>query len=72
NRVVSIRLSAPLYREGQDRPAKPTRWFVGLHYLKHAKDLSDEEVVAKIHCRQSRQEKEVTRFEEMVKAKGRD
>lgn len=36
----------PLYSEGQGRPAKPTRLLVGLHYLKHAKDLSDEEVVA--------------------------
>ncbi|MFQ5673242.1 MAG: IS5 family transposase, partial [Nitrospinales bacterium] len=35
-----------LYCEGQGRPAKPTRLMVGLHYLKHAKGLSDEEVVA--------------------------
>jgi IS5 family transposase len=35
-----------LYSEGQGRPAKPTRLMVGLHYLKHAKGLSDEEVVA--------------------------
>ena len=35
-----------LYSEGQGRPAKPTRLLVGLHYLKHAKGLSDEEVVA--------------------------
>ena len=34
-----------LYSEGQGRPAKPTRLLVGLHYLKHAFDLSDEEVV---------------------------
>ncbi len=34
-----------LYAEGQGRPAKPTRLMVGLHYLKHAFDLSDEEVV---------------------------
>ncbi|WP_144862134.1 IS5 family transposase [Mesorhizobium sp. J18] len=27
------------------RPAKPTRLMVGLHYLKHVHDLSDEEVV---------------------------
>lgn len=33
------------YSEGQGRPAKPTRLMVGLHYLKHAFDLSDEEVV---------------------------
>jgi IS5 family transposase len=29
------------------RPAKPTRLLVGLHYLKHVHDLSDEEVVAR-------------------------
>ncbi len=29
------------------RPAKPTRLMVGLHYLKHTYDLSDEEVVAR-------------------------
>ena len=34
-----------LYSESQGRPAKPTRLMVGLHYLKHAQDLSDEEVV---------------------------
>ena len=34
-----------LYSEGHGRPAKPTRLMVGLHYLKHAKGLSDEEVV---------------------------
>jgi len=28
-------------------PAKPTRLMVGLHYLKHVHDLSDEEVVAR-------------------------
>jgi IS5 family transposase len=28
-----------------DRPAKPTRLMVGLHYLKHVYNLSDEEVV---------------------------
>ena len=33
------------YSEGQGRPAKPTRLMVGLHYLKHAQDLSDEKVV---------------------------
>ncbi len=27
------------------RPPKPTRLMVGLHYLKHVHDLSDEEVV---------------------------
>ena len=35
-----------LYSAGQGRPAKPTRLMVGLHYLKHAHGLSDEEVVA--------------------------
>ena len=34
------------YSEGKGRPAKPTRLMVGLHYLKHAYDLSDEEVVS--------------------------
>lgn len=29
------------------RPAKPTRLMVGLHYLKHMHDLSDEEAVAR-------------------------
>src|SRR5215813_8593371 len=29
------------------RPAKPTRLMVGLHYLKHVHDLSDEEVVVR-------------------------
>ena len=28
-----------------ERPAKPTRLMVGLHYLKHVHDLSDEETV---------------------------
>ena len=36
----------PLYSEGKGRPAKPTRLMVGLHYLKHTYNLSDEEVVA--------------------------
>lgn len=35
-----------LYCEGVGRPAKPTRLMVGLHYLKHTYDLSDEVVVA--------------------------
>ena len=35
-----------LYSEGLGRPAKPTRLMVGLHYLKHAHGLSDEQVVA--------------------------
>ncbi len=34
-----------LYVEGKGRPAKPTRLMVGLHYLKHTYNLSDEEVV---------------------------
>ncbi len=34
-----------LYAVGMGRPAKPTRLMVGLHYLKHTFDLSDEEVV---------------------------
>lgn len=34
-----------LYSPGMGRPAKPTRLMVGLHYLKHTHDLSDEEVV---------------------------
>lgn len=33
------------YSETQGRPAKATRLMVGLHYLKHTFDLSDEEVV---------------------------
>ncbi len=35
----------PLYCEGKGRPGKPTRLMVGLHYLKHTYNLSDEEVV---------------------------
>ena len=35
----------PLYSETQGRPAKRTRLLVGLHYLKHAHGLSDEDVV---------------------------
>ncbi len=35
----------PLYSDGKGRPAKPTRLMVGLHYLKHTYNLSDEEVV---------------------------
>lgn len=37
---------SPLYDPGQGRPAIPTRLMVGLHYLKHLYQLSDEEVVA--------------------------
>jgi len=36
-----------LYAE-KGRPAKPTRLLVGLHYLKHAFDESDESVVARL------------------------
>ncbi len=36
----------PLYSEDKGRPAKPTRLMVGLHYLKHTYNLSDEEVVS--------------------------
>ena len=36
----------PLYCEGKGRPGKPTRLMVGLHYLKHTYNLSDEEVVS--------------------------
>jgi len=35
-----------LFSEGKGRPAKPTRLMVGLHYLKHTYNLSDEEVVS--------------------------
>jgi len=35
----------PLYSEDLGRPAKPIRLMVGLHYLKHAFDESDESVV---------------------------
>lgn len=35
----------PLYCEGKGRPGKPTWLMVGLHYLKHTYNLSDEEVV---------------------------
>ena len=37
---------SPLFDAGTGRPAIPTRLMVGLHYLKHAYQLSDEEVVA--------------------------
>ena len=36
----------PLYSDGKGRPAKPTRLMVGLHYLKHTYNLSDEGVVS--------------------------
>ncbi len=36
----------PLYSEKKGRPGKPTRLMVGLHYLKHAFNESDESVVA--------------------------
>jgi IS5 family transposase len=35
-----------LYAEGLGRPALPTRLLVGLHYLKHLAQVSDETVVA--------------------------
>lgn len=35
----------PTYSEGMGRPAKPIRLLVGLHYLKHAFNESDESVV---------------------------
>jgi IS5 family transposase len=35
----------PCYSEDQGRPAKPIRLMVGLHYLKHAFNESDESVV---------------------------
>ncbi len=35
----------PLYCKGKGRPGKPTRLMVGLNYLKHTYNLSDEEVV---------------------------
>ena len=34
-----------LYAEGVGRPGLPTRLMVGLHYLKHTFDQSDESVV---------------------------
>lgn len=36
-----------LYHPGDGRPGTPTRLMVGLHYLKHAFNLSDEAVVAR-------------------------
>ena len=36
-----------MYAPTMGAPAKPTRLMVGLHYLKHTFDLSDEEVVAR-------------------------
>jgi hypothetical protein len=36
-----------LYNPGQAQLIKPTRLMVGLHYLKHAYDLSDEDVIAR-------------------------
>ena len=38
----------PLYEEAKGRPGLPIRLMVGLHYLKHAFDESDESVVAKL------------------------
>jgi IS5 family transposase len=36
-----------LYHDSQGRPGKPIRLMVGLTYLKHSYDLSDEEVCAR-------------------------
>ena len=38
----------PLYAEKKGRPGKPTRLMVGLHYLKHAFNESDESVVERL------------------------
>ncbi len=38
----------PHYSEGKGRPAKPIRLLVGLHYLKHAFNESDESVVERL------------------------
>ena len=38
----------PLYVEDKGRPGLAVRLMVGLHYLKHAFDESDETVVAKL------------------------
>lgn len=38
----------PLYVENKGRPGKPIRLLVGLHYLKHAYDESDESVVDRL------------------------
>lgn len=43
--TVFERTFGPTYSAGQGRPAKPIRLLVGLHYLKHAFDESDEGVV---------------------------
>ena len=37
-----------LYSENKGRPGKPTRLMVGLHYLKHAYNESDESIVARL------------------------
>jgi hypothetical protein len=42
----------PLYHETLGRPGKPTRWMVGLTYLKHSYSLSDE--LAASHPRRRR------------------
>ncbi|MCX7675507.1 MAG: transposase [Bdellovibrionaceae bacterium] len=36
------------FKSKKGRPALPTRLIVGLHYLKHMENLSDEEVVARL------------------------
>jgi len=45
NWLVFEREFGPTYSEGMGRPAKPIRLLVGLHYLKHAFNESDESVV---------------------------
>jgi len=47
NRVLSTNAHNS---EDKGRPAKPTRLMVGLHYLKHTYNLSDEEVVETVIC----------------------
>jgi len=37
---------APSFCEGNGRPSIPVRMMVGMHYLKHMADVSDEEVLA--------------------------
>ena len=38
----------PAYADGVGRPGKPIRLMVGIHYLKHAFDESDESVVVRL------------------------
>jgi IS5 family transposase len=39
--------NSPLYNDGIGRPATPIRLMMGLHYLKHVYNESDESVVEK-------------------------